>query len=690
MAARLSVDVGATHTDLLLFDEQSGETRLLKRPSTPDDPAAAVLDGLDRLLADAGVSAGSIATLRIGGLVDDGPLVRGGTRVGLIVTAGFEHVLHLARGRTPGRLNGWAGMPAPQPPVDLADTVGVSERIDATGAVLQALDAAEARSAVQTLLSRGVDCIVISLLHAYANGAHEKQLRETAQAMAPDLPVLISSSTLPEFREYERTLVAVATAALRPAVSTTLERVSQHLDGGNAVRKLSVARRDGGTVSARGAAESPLHILHVSGTGALSGAAAVAAAAGQPQALCLDIGGHEARLGLIRDGHPTLGRRTAVAGQALPLPALEYEREPLGGSSVAQVYGGGLLGLGAENAGARPGPACYGQGGEQATLTDAHAVLGHLPSGGFGGSVRLDMEAAEEAVGRIARQLKLDLQPAAQAIVDLADEILLGALRRLLARERQKPDGFALIAAGGAGPLQAASLARLAGRYPIVVPHVPGALAPLGHLCAPVRTELLRSFGRPLKSLEPGQLAELCDVLERKARGWLTNEGVEESRQQVRFEADLRYGHDGPLVSLALEPASLANNGLGELETRFATAHRRRRGFQSGQPVELATLRAIGSGPADMPELRRYERGEPDPGVALVDQHQVWFDDGFVSTAHYDRARLRCGHRIEGPAIVTQTDATTLILPGQTATVDAGLNLIIQPADRSGSGSRSQ
>lgn len=688
MAARLSVDVGATFTDLLLFDEQSGETRLVKRPSTPEDPCAAVLDGLDRLLGDAGIAASEIAGLRLGGTIG-GDLLHPGraARVGLIVTSGFEHVLHLGRGRTPARLNGWAGMTVPTPLADLADTVGVEERIEPDGTVRQALDEAGARAAVQRLLARGVDCIAISLLHAYANGAHEKALRAIVQDMAPDLPVLISSSTLPEFREYERTLVAVATAAIRPAVAAGLERIAGHLRAASAAPQITVARADGSATSTAGTVESPLHALGGSAAGTLSGAAAVAALAGEPQAVSLDIGGAATRMGLIRDGRPGLGHRVAVAGQALPLPALQLEAETLGGASVAQVYGGGLLGLGASNAGASPGPACFGRGGEQATLTDAHAVLGHLPAGGFAGIPQLDLEAAEEAVSRIARQLKLELQPAAQAIVDLADELLLGTLRRLLARERMRPDGMALVASGGAGPLQAASLARLWGRYPVIVPHAPGTLAALGHLHAPVRTEILRSFGRELDGLEPGQIAELCEVLERKARSWLDGEGVDDSRQQIRVEVDLRYGHDGPLVTLALEPSGLGSNGFGDLAGRFATAHRRRHGFESSAPVELATVRVVGSGPAEAPALRRYDRGEPDASAALVDRHTAWFDEGFVTADHYDRARLRGGHRIVGPAIVTQADATTLILPGQMATVDPYLNLVIVPESTGPNGS---
>lgn len=680
MAARLSVDVGATFTDLLLFDEQSGELRLLKCPSTPDDPCAAVLDGFDRLIADAGISASEIAALRLGGTFGDDLLRRGrAARVGLIVTAGFEHVLHLARGRTPPRLNGWAAMAMPEPLADLADTIGVEERVDADGIIHQALDEGGARAAVQTLLGRGVDSIAICLLHAYANGAHEKALRGIVQDLAPDLPVQISSSTLPEFREYERAVIAVATAAARPAVAAGLERISEHLRTASATPAITVARADGSAASISGTVENPLLALGASAAGALSGAAAVANLAGQPQAVSLDMGGLATCVGLIRDGRAAVGHRGAAGGQPLPLPALQMETEALGGASVAQVYGGGLLGLGASHAGAAPGPACFGRGGEQATLTDAHAVLGHLPAGTFAGIPQLNLEAAEEAVGRIARQLGLELQPAAQAIVDMADELLLGTLRRLLARERQRPNGLALVASGGAGPLQGASLARLCGRYPVIVPRNPGALSALGHLHAAARTEIIRSIGRELDSLEPGMLGDLCGRLEDKARSRLDDEGVDESRQQIGVEVDLRYGHDGPMITLALEPAGLGNGDFGDLADRFASAHRRRHGFSSSAPVELATLRVVASAAAAAPALRRYERGEPDPGAALVDQHTIWIDDGFVSADHYDRVRLRCGHRLAGPAIVTQSDATTLILPGQEATVDAYLNLVIAP-----------
>ena len=376
MASRLSIDVGTTFTELLLFDEQSGEVRLLKTPSIAEDPDKGVLDGFDMLLEESGGAPGEIASLNLsGGGIDSLLRRRAMARIGLVVTAGFEQVLHLARGRTPARLNGWASMAMPVPPASLADTAGVPERMDASGQVVVPLDEAEARTALQALVASGVDAVAISLLHAYANAAHEKRLREIVGELAPDLPVVISSSTLPEFREYERAVAAVLTAALRPGMERDLERIGTRLRERSAAPSINVMRADGGCMSAEHAAQAPVHAVRTSATGAVAGAAFVAAQTGHPDALALDVGGSGAGVALLRDGRPAMARGGELAGLPLAIPVVAVERDSVGGASIAHVYGGGLLGLGPGNVGSDPGPACFGRGGEQAVICWQPATL---------------------------------------------------------------------------------------------------------------------------------------------------------------------------------------------------------------------------------------------------------------------------------------------------------------------------
>ncbi|HJM50788.1 MAG TPA: hydantoinase/oxoprolinase family protein [Alphaproteobacteria bacterium] len=684
MSCRLGIDVGGTFTDLLLFNGTSGDIHLLKTPSTPEDQSVGILKGIQDILAESGIAPAEVQGVLHGTTVSTNiVLEEKGARVGLLVTENFEQVLHLARSQTPGPLAGWIIMEKPDPLADLEHTRGIQERVNARGEVVKPLDEAGARQAIRELLEAGVESLTISLLHSYANPAHEERLAALVRELDADIPISLSSQILPEFREYERTLVTVMNAYVRPRMQSYMAGFEEKLHAIQFTPHVNIVRSDGGLMSVARASDSPVHTMLSGPAGGVSGAAFLAALAGHPNALGFDMGGTSTDVSMVQDGQPTISRQTMLGYYPIKIPSVEVHSVGAGGGSIAHVPMTGALRVGPESAGALPGPACYGMGGELPTVTDANVVLGHLPPSLLGGAMTLDVKAAEEAVAKVGRTLGLDVYQAAQGILDIVNENMFGALRLVTVQKGLDPRDFALVAFGGAGPLHGNAMAKLAGCFPVIVPPTPGVLSALGFLCSDVKNEFAQTFVRNVDDVQPGQISEIFERLGREARGWLKEEGISEAAQTLRFEADVRYFRQGYEFSLEVNPETLSNGGLGDLETRFGTAHERLYGFRLEQPVELVNLRAVGTGQVEKISFPRFERQGPDPSAAINDQHRIYFDSNFVSTNVYDRNQLNTGNRLSGPAVVTQKDSTTAIHPGYVGEVDEFGNIIIYPEGES-------
>ena len=680
MSSRLGVDVGGTFTDLLLFNEQNSELRLLKTPSTPQDQSVGIMNGISQLIAETGISPSEINALLHGTTVSTNiVLEEKGAKVGLLVTKDFEQVLHLARSQTPGPLAGWMIMEKPDPLADLELTRGITERMSARGEVLTPFDEAGARLAVQELLDAGVESITVSLLHSYANPDHERRLRAIIEETGTDIPISLSSDILPEFREYERTLVTVMNAYVGPSMRRYLANFEDKLKGIQFSPHVNIVRSDGGLMSVQRASDSPVHTMLSGPAGGVSGAAFLASLAGYQDALGFDMGGTSTDVSLIQNGQPLVSRQTSLGQYPIKVPSVEVHSVGAGGGSIAHVPMTGALRVGPESAGAAPGPACYGRGGEQPTVTDANLLLGRLPPRLLDGRMDLDLKAAEDAVGKIARALGLDLHQAAQGILDIVNENMFGALRLVSVQKGLDPRDFALVAFGGAGPLHGNAMAILANCFPVIVPPTPGVLSALGFLYSDVKNEFAQTYVRNIEDVDGGQLSEIYDRLGREARGWLREEGIEEQRQELSFQADVRYFRQGYEFALEVAPESLSNGGLADLEARFGAAHERLYGFRLEQPVELVNLRTVGAGQVEKVQLPSFELEGPDASAAVVEQHQVYFDGSFLNANIYDRKLLRAGHRLAGPAVITQADSTTVIHPGHVGAVDRYLNILISP-----------
>ncbi len=680
MSSRLGIDVGGTFTDLLLFNDATGELHLVKTPSTPEDQSVGILAGIQRMIDETGVQPSDIQGLLHGTTVSTNiVLEEKGAKVGLLVTENFEQVLHMARSQTPGPLAGWMIMIKPDPLADLENTRGIRERVNARGEIVTPLDEGHARAAIKELIDAGIESITVSFLHSYANSTHEQRVKAIILDMGVDLPISLSSEILPEFREYERTLVTVMNAYVGPSMRRYLENFENKLSGIQFSPHVNIVRSDGGLMSVKRASESPVHTMLSGPAGGVSGAAFLASLAGYQDALGFDMGGTSTDVSLIQDGTPNISRETSLGYYPIKVPSVEVHSVGAGGGSIAHVPMTGALRVGPESAGAQPGPACYGQGGDQPTVTDANVVLGHLPPSLLGGEMSLDVKAAEEAVGKIARALGLDVYQAAQGILDIVNENMFGALRLVTVQKGLDPRDFALVAFGGAGPLHGNAMGMLAGCFPVIVPPTPGVLSALGFLYSDVKNEFAKTYIRNIADVQADEISGIFAGLGRDARKWLQEEGIEEQNQDLRYQVDVRYFRQGYEFALDIGPDALTNGGLGELESRFGTIHERLYGFRLEQPVELVNLRAVGSGRVVKVKFPKFEMGDANPAAAIIEQHRVYFDGSFSSANIYDRSLLTAGNRIAGPAVIVQKDSTTVILPGHVGEVDAYLNILIQP-----------
>ncbi|MGH3010301.1 MAG: hydantoinase/oxoprolinase family protein [Gaiellaceae bacterium] len=692
MAHRLGVDVGGTFTDLLLVDDEKGDLFRVKTPSTPADPSEGVLAGVRRICEESGIEPGDLGYVMHGTTVATNAMLEAkGARVGLVTTQGFGQILHLARSQTPGPLAGWIIMVKPDPPAALEDTREAKERMSAQGEPVEPVDREQVAGIVRDLVESGVETLTVSLINSYANPAHEREIKEIIHELYPDFPVTISSDVLPEFREYERTLTACMNSYVRPRVEGYVRSLEGSLRELGVEGELNLLRSDAGLMSVAVASENPIYGILSGPSGGVAGALYIARRAGFENVLTFDMGGTSTDVALCQNGQPTIERQTEIPyglglpGEVIPVkvPSVNVRSVGAGGGSIAHVPEvTGALRVGPQSAGADPGPAAYGRGGTAPTVTDANVVVGHLPPQLLGGEMRLDVEAAKTAVQTVGDALGLDLHRAAEGILDIVNENMAGALRLVSVQRGYDPRDFALVAFGGAGPMHANAVARIMGSFPVVVPPAPGLLCATGDLVADFRDEFARTFIRTTDSVTGDEVRGILDELGTEARTWLEREGIPEADQRLAFNVDMRYYRQGYEIPVEIDPTLLAGNGTTMLAERFNQLHEQFYGFRmEGSACEIVNLRAIGYGKVPEPQLPEDEPGAADASGAVIDEHEVYFQGEWLPTRIYDRAKLRPGHRIEGPAIVTEFDSTTVVLSGYAAEVDRYLNLIINPTE---------
>ncbi len=682
MVYRLGVDVGGTFTDLVLVNEDSGAFYRAKTPSTPVDPSQGVLGGLRRICRDNAVDPGSISHILHGTTVATNAVLEGkGARGGLLTTQGFQQILHLARSQTPGPLAGWIIMQKPEPPVSLKDTREVVERLDARGNVVTPLDSEQVKVVIQDLVASGIESLTISLINSYANSIHERQIRDIVHELYPDLPVTISSEVLPEFREYERTLTACMNSYVRPRVQAYLRSFEQEVRSEGVKGELNVLRSDAGLMKFKFTEENPIYAILSGPSGGVAGALYIARNAGFSNILTFDMGGTSTDVALCDQGQPTITRETMLGYFRVKVPSVNVHSVGAGGGSIAHVPSlTKALRVGPQSAGAEPGPASYGKGGVEPTVTDANVVIGHLPPSLLGGEMRLDVEAARAAVNTIATALGLSIEEAAQGILDIVNENMAGALRLVSVQRGYDPRNFAMVAFGGAGPLHANAVAKVMGSFPVLVPPSPGLLCALGDLVADFRQEFARTFIRTTEEIQVSDMQSVLTELGGEATTWMDMEGIQQQQREVSYAADMRYYRQGYEIPIQFTLEELASGGLHIIEDRFSQLHEQYYGFHmQGTRIEVVNLRVIAVGKMPEPDLPEGENASDDAKQAIVESHQVYFAGKWEPTSIYNRSKLRPGHEIAGPAIITEFDSTTVILPGYSGQIDRFFNILINP-----------
>src|SRR5919107_1606850 len=680
----VAVDVGGTFTDVLIFDEESGGLTEGKVLTTPDDPSQGVVEGIETVCEKVGISFPDLHLFFHGTtVVTNMILTNTGSRVGLLTTKGHEQILHLARAWTPGPLYGWMALQKPDPPADPTDTVGISERVTSDGAVLEELDEEGVRESVERLVDRGIESLAIGFLNSYVNPSHERRAREIVREAYPDLSVSISADIGQEYGEYERTLTTVVNTAVQPRTMLYMRNFEKFIDEKRFGGALSIVRSDGGAMSTEAVAKRPIQIALSGPSGGVTGSAYLAREIGVPDILTFDMGGTSTDVSLCLNGETPVRRDIQLGYYHFKSPAVDVHSVGAGGGSIAFVSASGALQVGPASAGADPGPAAYGRGGEAPTVTDANLVLHRIPPGvALGGTLEMDEEAARKAVGTIAEQLGMGVEEAAEAIVEIVNENMHAALRVVSVERGHDPRNFGLVAFGGAGPMHANALGRLIRSRSVIVPPTPGVMSAFGFLTSDIQNEFPETYLRIAEQTPASELKETVEGLIAQADEWLEGEGVSEDDKRFDLYADCRYYLQNIQIPCVFELEELREGDSAFLRGRFEEAHRQRYNFDlPDSPLEMATVRVVGRGTIKGVSLLEGEDGAgEDPSGAVTRHERVYFDGGWAETRLYDRAKLRPGNVVAGPAVVVQDDTTTVVEPGCAGAVDRFGNILIEEA----------
>ncbi|HEX6957451.1 MAG TPA: hydantoinase/oxoprolinase family protein [Ferrovibrio sp.] len=671
----VGIDVGGTFTDLIGIETDKGDVALAKVPTTLDNQAFGVLAALEKggiALSDADMIVHGTTT------TTNALLERKVARIGLITTRGFRDSLELGRRTRPQPYGLTGGF---EPLVPRQWRLEVPERMDADGEVVVPLDEAAVRAAAERLKAAGCEALVIHFLHSYINPAHEKRALEIAREIWPNGYITAGHEILSEYREYERGTTACVNASVQPILHRYIERLNGELKNKGFRRDLLVMQGNGGTIAAGIVAEAAVNTVMSGPASGVMAAAYTARAAGLPNVITYDMGGTSSDVGLIQDGVPQVSSELELE-YAMPIhvPMVDVHTIGAGGGSIAFINEAGLLQVGPESAGARPGPICYGRGGTRPTITDANLVLGRLnPDGLLSVDSEVSLDDVKRAVAeQVGKPLGLDADGAAAAILRIANDKMAGAIRMVSLSRGHDPRDFALFAFGGAGPLHAAALARELGIPKLLIPARPGITNALGCVVADLRHDYVRTVNKPLANLPDGLVEQVLSEQIADGMATLERDGVAVDGVQVLHSADMQFQGQSHLLTVAVPDKGISREAL---QKTFEAAYWQR--FE----VELPEIRAvlvnlhtavIGRRP-DL-SLERLLSAAPakDVAGARTGSRKVWYAaGGWQDTPIYDRERLPRGASFAGPAILEQLDTTVVIEPGNQVLVDRLGNLIV-------------
>jgi N-methylhydantoinase A len=685
---RIGIDTGGTFTDVVAFDEDTGSLVSTKTPSTPANPADGFLAGMEKVLelADAGYD--DVVAVSHGTTVATNQLLEGKVdRLGFITTAGYEAMLEIARQSVPdgyGNSYFWV-KPDRIVPRDLVQ--GVEGRLAYTGEQLRAFDEDGARRVARWFAERGVDTLGVCFLHSYANPDHEERMRRILVEEHPDAVVSISSEVLREYREYERAMTTLVDAAVKPRLSSYVGNIKHRLaEGSGRSLPFYVMKSNGGVLSADEVVHQPITtVLSGPAAGAL-GAALIAHEAGFGKVLTSDGGGTSTDVSVVIDGEPTLTTEGTVGAYPSKIPMIDVVTVGAGGGSIAWLSPEGTLKVGPRSAGADPGPICYGKGGDEVTITDAHVVLGRIPPHLLGGEIPLDVDAAAAGVDELAARLGLGDAECAAGILEISAWNQANALRQVTVKRGLDVRDFALTTFGGSGSLLLCRLMDILGVPTVLVPPDPGNVSAFGLLTVDVKNDYVQTHVCLEESLDPELLQLEYDVLTGRAAAALATEGFAGEDHVFARTADVRYFGQAFEVRVAVPEGPLTHETIGVVAERFHAEHRALYGYDfaddASQQVEVVNLRVSGIGPIRRPAVPTLgEAAELPPPTG---RRPVCFDPrvGYLDTPVHWRPDLRAGHVLDGPVVIEEFGSTVPVHPGFTARVDGYGNLVVT---RSGS-----
>jgi N-methylhydantoinase A/oxoprolinase/acetone carboxylase beta subunit len=679
---QIGVDIGGTFTDIVALADD-GRLHLTKVPTTPKDLLRGVADAVEGVLALAGARAPSVARFIHGTTVaTNAVLEQTGAVTGVLMTAGFEDVLELGRQK---RSRMYDLDMDPETPAFLAPRrrrVGIRERLDARGRVLVPLDEAEVRAEVARLRDEGVQALAVCYLFSFLDPTHERRTRELIRDVAPGVAVSLSSDVDPTFREYERLCVTAFDAYLGPMVGRYLAGL------GETLRRLSVPavpqimRSRGGIVSAAVAARQPVTLFLSGPAGGVIGARFAAERSGVRDFISLDMGGTSNDVSVVHDGRPVVAAEGRIGPYPVRTPMVDVNTIGAGGGSIAWLDAAGGLRVGPRSAGAEPGPACYGRGGDRPTVTDASLLLGYLNPANFaGGSLRLDVRAAETAVRGIAGRLGLDLAATAAGIHRVINARMADQIRLMTIQRGYDPREFTLVLLGGAGPVHGVALAEELGLVDVLVPEAPGVLSALGLLAAAIEHQDARTYPGAVDRVDLEAVNALLRDLDATGRARMRDEDAPADAVEVAYTADMRYVGQAYELPVPI-PATLTTSAVVGVQAAFHAVHERVYGYaRAGQAAEFVNFRAVHTYRLPTPRIETPVRVRRAAADTRVGERPAYFaPTGFTPTPVYARSRLSVGSEVPGPAIVEQLDTTVVVPPGWAARVDESGNLRIQHA----------
>ena len=675
---RIGVDVGGTFTDVVTLS--TGELAVGKTPSTPAAPEEGVVTGVEKVSDREGFAPETVTYFGHGTTVATNAVLEGEwAETALVTTAGFRDALEIGRQNRPDIYDFRAEKPTPI--VERDRRFEAKERVDERGRVLDPLSTEEARALAERVARTGVDSVAVCLLFSFENDDHERQLVDAFRAVDPDLSVSASSVVLPEIREYERTLSTALNAALLPVINAYIGALDRKIRDLGVTTDLRVMGSNGGIMAADAARERPVDTLLSGPAAGVRGATYVAGLAGISDLVTMDMGGTSCDVSLVEAGDPVVSTDVEVGAYPVGVPMVDVHTVGAGGGSIAYLDAGDALRVGPRSAGADPGPVCYGRGGEDPTITDAHLLLGRLsPEQFLSGELDVEVDDVRRAVEtRVAAPLDRSVEGAAQGILDVANANMERALRVVSVERGYDPREFALVAFGGAGPLHAPVLAEALDVPRVLVPRTAGVLSALGLLVSDVVYDDGRSMVRRWTDVDHRDLVAAFADLRDRGRERLDGEGIDPDRRSYERTIDLRYVGQSFDLSIPV-PDTLDAAAMNDLRERFHETHRRRYGHADPEePLELVTLRLRARGHVDPPDLH-----VEDPGTtvedAIIETRRVVFDGHGRDTRVYDRQRLPPEGGFDGPAVVEGPESTVAVPPGQSVRVDEYGNLVVEVA----------